>query len=90
MAIEPRSYVSPIPIPPGETIVEEIEARDIPLEKLAEALGWSVGATRDLLSGKSAINTRVAAVLSSVLSGLPATFWLNLERNYRRALRGGE
>lgn len=65
-------------IPPGETIKEIAEARDIDRDILVSGLSVDVD---KLLAGDIAITEQVAEELYSIFS-LPTSFWLNLQRIY--------
>ena len=69
-------------IPPGEGLLEEIEFRGIPLQRLAASLGLPVEAMHELTNGDRAITPDIAAGLEATL-GISAQLWLNLEARYR-------
>lgn len=72
-------------VPPGETIVELMQERDVTPEGLArkmlEPLNFVVG----LLSGERPITMAVALDLEEIF-GVSVDFWLNLEQRYREDL----
>jgi HTH-type transcriptional regulator / antitoxin HigA len=70
---------------PGETIQEHIEAIGMSQAELAERLGRSVPKLNELIKGKAPITKDTATKLEYVL-GIPASFWLNLERQYQDEL----
>ncbi len=84
--IIPREYVSPIPIPPGETLKEIIDELDMSQKELAERLGVSTKHLSFIIKGKSEISREFAQKLEYVL-GIDSFFWLNLENEYRCALK---
>jgi addiction module HigA family antidote len=73
---------SDLAIPPGETLADEIAARGMSLMELAARLGRPVQVVDQILRGNKAITHVTALRLEKVL-GIPATFWINLEQNYR-------
>ncbi len=79
---EPADYRPNIAIPPGETIQEMLRQRNMTQTELAERMGRPVNKINEMIRGKSAITARMAHDLELVL-GLPASFWANLETNYR-------
>ena len=71
--------------PPGETLLETLEKRAIPVEELAAKLGISEVAIASLISGTTPITPEIALQLEQIL-GIPAHFWNNRERHYREYL----
>ena len=67
---------------PGDTIQESINATGMSQAELAERLGRSVSKLNELIKGKAPITKETATKLEYVL-GIPASFWLNLERQYQ-------
>ena len=83
MTTHDRSEVySDLAIPPSETLADEIAARGMSQTDLAARLGRPVQVVNEILRGKKAITDDIALGLEEVL-GIPATFWVNLEQNYR-------
>lgn len=74
---------------PGDTIQEHIDAIGMSQAELAERLGRSVPKLNELIKGKAPITKETATKLEYVL-GIPASFWLNLERTYQDELLGIE
>lgn len=70
---------------PGDTIQEHIEEIGMSQAELAERLGRSVPKLNELIKGKAPITKETATKLEYVL-GVPASFWLNLERQYQDEL----
>lgn len=70
---------------PGDTIQETIDNIGMSQAELAERMGRSVPKLNELIKGKAPINQETATKLEYVL-GIPASFWLNLEREYRSEL----
>lgn len=74
-------YVSP----PGETLEEILEEREMSQAELALRMGRPRKTISEIINGHAAITPETALQLERVL-GIPARFWNNLERNYREAL----
>lgn len=70
---------------PGDSIQEHIDEIGMSQAELAERLGRSVPKLNELIKGKAPITRETATKLEYVL-GVPASFWLNLERNYQDEL----
>ena len=70
---------------PGDTIQETIDKKGMSQAELAERLGMSVPELAELIKGKVPITKETATKLEYVL-GIPASFWLNLERQYQDEL----
>lgn len=71
--------------PPGLTIQETIDALDMSQAELAERMGRPKEKINELIKGKIALSTDTAFQLERVL-GIPSSFWLNMEREYRDEL----
>jgi HTH-type transcriptional regulator / antitoxin HigA len=72
-----------VAIPPGEFLLEEIEARKITQKELAKRMGRPINAINEIINGKKAITTETALQLEDVMPEIPARFWLNLETDYQ-------
>lgn len=70
---------------PGDTIQETIDEIGMSQAELAERLGRSIPKLNELIKGKTPITKETATKLEYVL-GIPAGFWLNLERAYQDEL----
>lgn len=70
---------------PGDTIQEHIDHIGMSQAELAERLGRSIPKLNELIKGKAPITKETATKLEFVL-GVPANFWLNLERTYQDEL----
>lgn len=70
---------------PGETLLETLEALDMTRKELAIRIGFSEKHIIAILKGVAPITPRTALQLEKAL-GVPASFWNNLERNYREVL----
>ena len=71
-----------INIGPGETIKDELEARNWTQSDLAEITSMSLKNINHLLNSKIAISIEMAKLLSKAFGQSPK-FWLNLDINYR-------
>ena len=76
---------SDLPIPPGEVLEEELEARGMTQKELAARLGRPAQAINEIIRAKKAITPDTAIGLGKVL-GIDARFWTSLETDYRMAL----
>lgn len=74
-------YVSP----PGETLEEILEEREMSQAELASRMGRPRKTISEIINGHAAITPETALQLERVL-GIKARFWNNLERHYREAL----
>lgn len=74
-----------IAIPPGETIKEQLEMRDMTQKELAVRMDMSEKHISHLLNGKVELTPGTALRLETVL-GIPASFWMKLESNFREKL----
>ena len=70
---------------PGDTIQEHIDHIGMSQAELAERLGRSIPKLNELIRGKAPITEETATKLEFVL-GVPANFWLDLERTYQDEL----
>jgi len=71
-----------VAIPPGETLAEELEAREMSQADLARRMGRPVQAVNEIVRGKKAITAATALDLEDAL-GVSALFWLRLEAAYQ-------
>jgi len=81
----PKPYLPPMPIPPGQTIKEVIEARGMSQLELSRSMVKPEQAIIEIINARKVITKETANQLERVL-GLPSYFWLNLERNYHAVL----
>jgi HTH-type transcriptional regulator/antitoxin HigA len=72
-------------VPPGETLLETIEAIGMSQAELAERTGRPKKTINEIIKGKAAITPETALQFERVL-GTPAGFWNNLERNHQETL----
>ena len=69
--------------PPGDTIQETIDAIGMSQTELAERMGRPKEKINDMIKGREPITTPTAFQLEKVL-GIPASFWMNREKEYRK------
>ncbi len=67
---------------PGETLLETLEALGMSQADLADRTGRPKKTINEIIHGKAALTPETALQLERVLR-VPASFWNNLERNYR-------
>jgi addiction module HigA family antidote len=72
-------------VPPGETLLETIDALGITQADLASRTGHTPKMINEIVRGKAPIRPTTALEFERVL-GIPARFWLNLEANYSTSL----
>lgn len=71
--------------PPGDTLFETIEALGISQSDLANRMARPIKTINEIIQGKAAITPETAIQLERV-TGVPADFWLEREKNYRLEL----
>lgn len=79
---ESKTYIA---IPPGETIKEQLEIRQMTQKEFAKRMDLSEKHISKLLNGDVMLTQDVARRLEMVLN-VPAYFWNNLESRYREKL----
>jgi HTH-type transcriptional regulator / antitoxin HigA len=72
-------------VAPGETVKELLENRCMSQSDLASRADRPVKTINEIINGKAAITPETAIQFEKIL-GQPASFWLNLENNYREQL----
>jgi addiction module HigA family antidote len=80
--IAQNQYVPNVVSPPGETLLETIEALGMSQVELSERMGRPVKTISEIINAKTAITPGTALQLERVL-GVPARFWLNREQQYQ-------
>lgn len=75
--------------PPGDTLMETMEALGLSLGELAARTGLPEADLRSVIDGRSPIGINMAARLESALE-VPQHFWLALERQYQDRRRSVE
>lgn len=71
--------------PPGDTIQETIEAYNMSQAELAERMGRPKEKLNDIIKGREPITPKTSLLLERVL-GIPVSFWMNREREYREEI----
>lgn len=84
--IRSRSYIA---TPPGATIKEQLENRNMSQREFASRMNMSEKDIDHLINGEVPLTPDVANRLELVL-GLPTHFWNNLESIYREKLAKAE
>lgn len=77
-----------LPSPPGDTIRDLLDEREISAETFGQSVGLTDAELSALFTGELEISPELAAVLSCVL-GAPTDFWLRREALYRETLGAG-
>ena len=72
-------------IPPGATLKELLKERNISESKFASETGLSLGVVQGIIFGEIEITPEIAKLFEKVLR-VPASFWRNRERSYRKTL----
>ena len=85
MTTNSKELFSNLAIPPGETLAEEMEHRQMPRDFLAEKLGQPEAIIDKIVTGEQAITPEIADVLADSF-WIPAWYWLRLEARYRETL----
>jgi len=70
---------------PGDTLAEQLEYTGMSQAELATRMGRPKKTINEIIKGKAEITSETAIQLERVV-GVPADFWMNLERNYRLRL----
>jgi len=78
-------YAPDYAVPPGETLLETIDALGMTQADLAARTGRTLKTINEIIKGKAPIRPETALQLERVL-GIPASFWNNRDCNYREAL----
>src|SRR5258708_18977913 len=72
-------------VPPGETLVETLDAVGMTQAELSARTGRPLKTINEIVKGKAAITPETALQFEKVLR-IPASFWNALEANYQQAL----
>jgi len=75
-------YQPEITTPPGETIADLLEERDMTQVALAQRMGRPVNKINEIINGKRTITPETASQFEKVL-GIPSTYLLNHEAQYQ-------
>ena len=82
MVTRTKAYPN-IAIPPGEFLLEEIQALGLTQKELARRMGRPINAINEIINGRKAITAETALQLEEVMPEIPARFWLNLETDFQ-------
>ncbi len=77
-----NQYTPDYVAPPGETLLEMLEERNMTQAELAERMGRPRKTINEIINGKAAITPDTAIQLERVF-GVPTRFWSQLEQNYQ-------
>lgn len=80
-----NQFIPDYAIPPGETLFDTIDALGMSQAELSERTGRPKKTINEIIKGKAPITPDTALQLERVL-GVSASFWNNLEKNYRETL----
>lgn len=69
------------PVSPGSILKDELEARGLQPTDFAALLNLDLSTFNKLLSGNQEMNQEISETLERQL-GIPATFWLSLQKSY--------
>ncbi|WP_194724100.1 helix-turn-helix domain-containing protein [Noviherbaspirillum malthae] len=83
--IAQRPFTPNYAIPPGDSLIELLEALGLSQADLAERTGRPKKTINEIAKGKAAITPETALQFERVL-GVPSSYWNALEQNYRAAL----
>ncbi len=72
-------------IPPGETLLDTLEELNMTQAELAKRMDRPIKTINEIIKGKAEITAATALELEKA-TGVPASLWNNLERNYRDKL----
>lgn len=82
--IAPAPYQPDVAVPPGETIRDMLRDMGMTQAELAVRMNRPANKVNEIIQGKRQITVETALELELTL-GLPANFWINLEKNYQLA-----
>ncbi len=80
--VKPAPYQPDVAIPPGKTILQVLQDKGMSQTELADRMNRPNNKVNEMLRGKKEVTAETALQLEQVL-GLPASFWMELERNYQ-------
>ena len=78
-------FVPKLLIPPGDTLLEILESLNLTQSEFSERTGISKKTVNQIIKGIAPISKDNALRFENVLN-IPASFWNNLESNYREAI----
>lgn len=81
----PHAFAPDFAFPPGETLLETLEALGLTQKELAARMGRPLKTINQIIKGTAQIMPETALQLEKV-TGVPASFWNNAESSYRAHL----
>lgn len=72
--------------PPGETLADILEERNMSQSELAQRMGRPKKTINELIKGRAKITIRIAYKMELALGVPSARFWIERERLYRESL----
>lgn len=81
MTIKVKNIIPALAIHPGETLKDELDAREISQTDFANDIGISPTQLNEIIKGKRNITADFALLLEKAL-GIKAEFWMNLQTSY--------
>jgi addiction module HigA family antidote len=85
MKEQQKSFSPNYAIPPGETLRETLNSLGMTRAELGKRTGLSQQVIKEIVRGEASISTGMAPKLEQAL-GIPAFFWINLEKNYQKSM----
>lgn len=80
--VNKRTFNPGIAVPPGETLQEVLDDREMSQKELADRMGVTPKHINKIIKGTAAISHEISIKLEDVL-GIKASFWNNLESKYQ-------
>jgi addiction module HigA family antidote len=80
-----NTYTPDFISPPGETLAEILEEKNMSQSELAQRMGRPKKTINEIIKGKAEITINTSLQIQLVL-GTPASFWIERERLYRESL----
>lgn len=80
-----NEFVPDYTVSPGESLLETLETLGMSQTELARRTGRPIKTINEIIQAKVAITPETAIQLERVL-GVPASYWLRMEQNYREDL----
>jgi addiction module HigA family antidote len=80
-----NTYTPDFVSPPGETLAEILEERNMSQSELAQRMGRPKKTINEIIKGKAKITIDTSLQIQLAL-GTPASFWIERERLYRESL----
>ena len=85
MKEQQKSFLPNYAIPPGETLRETLTSLGMTRAQFGKRAGLSPQAIKEIVRGEASISTGMASKLEQALD-VPASFWINLEKNYQKSM----